>query len=387
MEETGKIIEGSTKLLVPALCLVSRVPPRRPAFFNRSAKLSRDISILLYSSFLHGMGKNKKIFADPLSGVGARALRVAVEVAEIDEVYINDVNPLAIEFSKKTALLNCVEGKCNFSINEACKFLLSTDERFTIVDLDPFGSPAPYIDCAVRSVINLGLLSVTATDTAVLCGIFSDVCFRKYYSRPIRCHYGNEIAIRILLSLVSLTASRLGLSIEPLFAHSYSQYIRVYVRLKLSSAEANRVRQKLGFIRHCYNCGNRTIAKEYEKVDVCDLCGKMLKVAGQLWISKLFNKTLVEKMDASNLKKIHSSIEDNVIVDGSILRTCLEENDDIPYYFITDEIAAKLKTSPYSVEQTIERLSEVGYRASRTILNTRGFKTDAKIEDILNLLR
>jgi tRNA (guanine26-N2/guanine27-N2)-dimethyltransferase len=387
MEETGKIVEGSTKLLVPALCLVSRVPPRRPAFFNPSAKLSRDISILLYRSFLHGMGKNKKIFADPLSGVGARALRVAVEVAEIDKVYINDVNPLAIEFSKKTALLNFVEGKCNFSINEACKFLLSTDERFTIVDLDPFGSPAPYIDCAVRSVINLGLLSVTATDTAVLCGIFSDVCFRKYYSRPIRCHYGNEIAIRILLSLVSLTASRLGLSIEPLFAHSYSQYIRVYVRLKLSSAEANRVRQKLGFIQHCYNCGNRTIAKEYEKVDVCDLCGKILKVAGQLWISKLFNKTLVEKMDTSNLKKIHSSIEDNVIVDGSILRTCLEENDDIPYYFITDEIAAKLKTSPYSVERTIERLSEAGYRASRTILNTRGFKTDAKIEDILNLLR
>jgi tRNA (guanine26-N2/guanine27-N2)-dimethyltransferase len=387
MEETGKIIEGSTKLLVPALCLTSRVPPRKPAFFNPSAKLSRDISILVYRSFLHGVGKNKKIFADPLSGVGARALRVAVEVAEIDKVYINDVNPLAIELSKKTALLNLVEGKCNFSINEACKFLLSTDDRFTIVDLDPFGSPAPYIDCAVRSILNLGLLSVTATDTAVLCGVFNDVCFRKYYSRPIRCHYANEIAVRILLSLVSLTASRLGLSIEPLFAHSYSQYIRVYVRLKLSSAEANMVHHKLGFIQHCYNCGNRTIAKEYEKVDVCNLCGKKSKVAGQLWISKLFNKTLVEKMVTSNLKKIHSSVEDNVIIDGSILRMCLEEHDDIPYYFITDEIAAKLKTSPYSVQRTIERLSEAGYRASKTILNTRGFKTDAKIKDILNLLR
>jgi tRNA (guanine26-N2/guanine27-N2)-dimethyltransferase len=253
--------------------------------------------------------------------------------------------------------------------------------------LDPFGSPAPYIDCALRSVLNLGLLSVTATDTAVLCGVFNDVCFRKYYSRPIRCHYANEIAIRILLSLVSLTASRLGLSIEPLFAHSYSQYIRVYVRIKLSSAEANMVHHKLGFIQHCHTCGNRTVAKEYDRVDVCDLCGKKLKVAGQLWVSKLFNKTLVEKMETSNLKKIDSSVEDNVIVDGSILRTCLEEDDDIPYYFITDEIAAKLKTSPHSVERAIERLSEAGYRASKTILNTRGFKTDAKIKDILNLLR
>ena len=387
MEETGKIIEGSTKLLVPAPCLISRVPPKKPAFFNPSAKLSRDISILVYKSFLHGMGKNKKIFADPLSGVGARALRVAVEVTEIDEVYINDVNPLAVELSKKTALLNLVERKCNFSINEACKFLLSTDDRFTIVDLDPFGSPAPYIDCAVRSVFNLGLLSVTATDTAVLCGVFNDVCFRKYYSTPIRCHYANEIGIRILLSLVSLTASRLGLSIEPLFAHSYSQYIRVYVRLKLSCAEANRVHHKLGFIQHCHNCGNRTVAKQYDKVDVCGICGKRLKVAGQLWISKLFNKTLVQNMETSNLKKIDSGAEENVMINGSILRTCLEEDDDIPYYFITDEIAAKLKTSPYSVERAIERLSEAGYRASKTILNTRGFRTDAKIKDILNLLR
>jgi tRNA (guanine26-N2/guanine27-N2)-dimethyltransferase len=389
--ETGEIIEGSTKLLVPVLSLTSRVPPKIPAFFNPSAKLSRDISILVYRAFLRDVGKNKKTFADPLSGVGARALRVAVEVSEIDEVYINDANPLAVELSKKTALLNFVERKCSFSINDACKFLLScrtkNDDRFAVVDLDPFGSPAPYIDCAVRSVLDLGLLSVTATDKAVLCGVFNDVCFRKYYGRPIRCHYANEIAIRILLSLVSLTASRLGLTIEPLFAHSYSQYIRVYVRLKLSSTEANMVHHKLGFIQHCQNCGNRMVAKEHNKSNVCDLCGKNLNIAGQLWISKLFNRTLLKNMERCNSKKIGPSVEDNVIVNGSMLRTCLEENDDIPYYFITDEIAAKLKTSPHSVEKAIKRLSDSGYRASRTTLNTRGFKTDAKINDILNLLR
>jgi ATP sulfurylase len=63
-------------------------------------------------------------------------------------------------------------------------------------------------------------------------------------------------------------------------------------------------------------------------------------------------------METSNLKKIDSNVEANVMIDGSIFRTCLEEDDDIPYYFITDEIAAKLKTSPYSVERAIERLSE-----------------------------
>jgi tRNA (guanine26-N2/guanine27-N2)-dimethyltransferase len=391
IEETGETLEGSTKLLVPALSLTKRVPPKSPAFFNPSAKLSRDISILAYRAFLQDMSKNKKTFGDPLSGVGARALRVAVEVPEIDEVYINDLNPLAIDLSKKTAQLNFVIRKCNFSVNEACRFLLlchaKNGDRFGIVDLDPFGSPAPYIDCVIRSVLDSGLISVTATDTAVLCGVFDDVCFRKYYGRPIRCHYANEIAIRIILLLVSLTASRLGLSIEPLFAHSYSQYIRVYARVKISSMEANKVHQKLGFIQHCQNCGNRMVAKEYNKSEVCDLCGNSFKVAGQLWVAKLFDKIFIKKMERSYPSKIGTCAEDNTAINRSMLYTSIKEDDDIPYYFVTDEIATKLKTSPHSVEKAIEKLSGSGYRASRTSLNTRGFKTDARINDILNLLR
>ena len=256
-----------------------------------------------------------------------------------------------------------------------------------MLDLDPFGSPAPYIDCALRSVLDSGLISVTATDTAVLCGKFNDVCFRKYYGRAIRCHYTNEIAIRILLSQISLTASRFGLSIEPLFAHSYSQYIRIYARVKLSSTEANMVHHKLGFIQHCEKCGNRMVSKQYNKPDACGLCGNSFNIAGQLWISSLFDKCLIKKMERYNLNKVGSGLQDNAIVDRSMLSTCFEENDDIPYYFITDEIAAKLKTSPHSVAKTIERLSRSGYRSSKTSLDKRGFKTDAGIKEILTLLQ
>ena len=390
LDETGKTVEGSTKLLVPSLSLTRRVPPKNPAFFNPSAKLSRDVSILVYRAFLHGVSRKRKTYADPLSGIGARALRVAVEVQEVDEVYINDLNPLAIELSKKNAVLNFVEKKCIFSVNEACKFLLSTpkkSERFAVLDLDPFGSPAPYMDCALRSILDSGLISVTATDTAVLCGKFNDVCFRKYYGRAIRCHYANEIAIRILLSQISLTASRFGLSIEPLFAHSYSQYIRIYARVKLSSVEANMLHHKLGFIQHCEKCGNRMVSKHHDMPYVCELCGNRFNVAGQLWISRLFDKSLIKKMEKCNLNEDDSDLHDNTIVDRSILNTCFEENDDIPYYYITDEIAAKLKTSPQSVAKAIERLSRSGYRASKTSLDKRGFKTEAGIKEILRLLR
>ncbi|HZC20263.1 MAG TPA: tRNA (guanine(10)-N(2))-dimethyltransferase [Nitrososphaeraceae archaeon] len=391
VEKAQEIIEGSTKLLVPASSLTNQVPPKSPAFFNPLAKLTRDISILAYRAFLQDVNTNKKIFGDALSGVGARALRVAVEVPEINEVYVNDINPLAVDLAKKTAQLNLVAGKCRFSVSEVCKFLLlhhtNNCDRFNIVDLDPFGSPAPYIDCMIRSVIDSGLISVTATDTAVLCGVYSDVCFRKYYGRPIRCHYANEIAVRIVLSLISLTASRLGLSIEPVLAHSYSQYIRVYARINLSCTKANKVHQKLGFLYHCHNCGNRTVAEENNKSEFCNLCKYRFKVAGRLWVSTLFDKAFIERMKTFHPKKNGIRAENNDEMNRSILCTCLREDDDIPYYFVTDEVASKLKTSPLSIDKTIEKLSGSGYKASKTVFNTRGFKTDARIKDILDVLR
>jgi tRNA G26 N,N-dimethylase Trm1 len=72
---------------------------------------------------------------------------------------------------------------------------------------------------------------------------------------------------------------------------------------------------------------------------------------------------------------------------NKLLSICLDETDDIPYYFLVDEIASKLKTSPLSVQKVIEKLSAVGYRASKVSLNARAFKTNARINEILNLFR
>jgi tRNA (guanine26-N2/guanine27-N2)-dimethyltransferase len=390
-EDITESVEGKTRLLVPTLSLMKKVPPKNPAFFNPSAKLSRDLSIIAYRAFLLDANLNRRSFGDPLSGVGARALRVAVEVPEIDEVHLNDINPLAIQLAMKSAHLNFVERKCNFSVSEACRFLLANhtnqENRFAVVDLDPFGSPAPHIDCVMRSVLNTGLISVTATDTAVLCGIYSNVCFRKYYGWPIRCQYANEVAVRIILSLMSLIASRLGLVIQPLFSHCYSQYIRVYARVNLSSTEANRVHQKLGFLQHCRSCGNRTVAREYGKSENCNLCGTRLSLGGQLWLSRLFDKNFIKKMDTCYQKRLGGKLDNGYSLNDSMLSMCLREEDDIPYYFVTDEIASKLKTSPPPLGKVIDKLARSGYRASNTSLNTRGFKTDARINEILDVIR
>ena len=87
----------------------------------------------------------------------------------------------------------------------------------------------------------------------------------------------------------------------------------------------------------------------------------------------------------NNNKKEDSDGDDDII--KKILAICLNEIDDIPHYFRADEISSKLKTSPRPLQNIIEKLSIAGYRASKTSLNTSAFKTDARIDQILSILR
>jgi len=64
-------------------------------------------------------------------------------------------------------------------------------QRFSIIDLDPYGSASPFLDSAVQALAEGGLLMITCTDMAVLCGNHSEVCHAKYGSIALRsksCH-------------------------------------------------------------------------------------------------------------------------------------------------------------------------------------------------------
>lgn len=453
-EEFTPMCEGRTTLIVPKESLRSKVPPRTPAFFNPAARLSRDISILIYTSFI---GLNscqfKKVpitLADAFSGVGARSIRVAKETPLVDKVILNDLNPIAIKAAKESAKINYVGDKCSYSQKDVHVFLNERNsnkkERYVIADLDPFGSPSPYVDSLLRAVTDGGLISVTATDTAVLYGKYPKVCFRKYFSRPINCTYSNETAIRILISFIGLVAGRMDLSIEPLFAHSHRHYSRVYVRVHVSSNEANKLVDNLGYVTHCFNCGDR---REYPLTFQlplsCSICGnnnrnkneKKLNVAGPLWTKPIFCKRLISDVlcadrDNSGIRNYDLSRDEHVLhpnnhnsdstsgdnrftvyyseasllpsqlpcSDNSIqvssqkyfrhifqlLHTARLELDDLPYYYTIDEVGSALKTSPPSMNSILERIDQGGFRGSRTSFRPTGFKTNASMEEIKRLL-
>lgn len=385
--DVSEIKEGKTSLLVPSSALSQSVPPKNPAFFNPNAKWNRDISMLVYKVYTSS-SKNKTL-ADSICGVGARGLRASVEVPQIETIYLNDLNPIAIEFAKESAKLNQVQDKCIFKTNEVCKFLNFEEReirRFDIVDLDPFGSPSPYVDCVLRSVSNGGLISITATDTAVLCGVYPSVCYRKYYGFPIRSEYSNEIGVRLLVSFIALNATRFDLSVVPYFCHSNLHYLRVYLKIIFSSSLANTVSSKIGFIKHCKKCKSRRVEKIMEQNLVCDLCGAKCIMAGPLWIDSIFDSGFVNSMlnELKNSENNTSPRNDHNRLQ-KMMQICTSELS-IPAYFETDSIASSAKKSSISLNKVISTLANNGFQSSKTTMNEKGFKTNASPKEIIELL-
>ena len=68
------------------------------------------------------------------------------------------------------------------------------------------------------------------------------------------------------------------------------------------------------------------------------------------------------------------------------MEKCQEEVDMPPAYFTLDEIGRRNQSAPPSLDKIIEKIHGIGRRASKTSMNPTGFKTDARIDEILSLV-
>lgn len=364
------VTEGGTKIVALRQSVTDVAPSQNVAFFNPKAKISRDLSIIAYSAFLRDFD-GPRLFLDSLAGVGARGLRVANEIKDV-QVVVNDLNPSSLELARKSTDLNGLEN-IRISENEVCRFLSGFSkrgQRGTIVDIDPFGSPAKYIDCGVRATLHRGLLSVTATDQQVLHGLFNDACRKKYYGTPIKTVYSNEIAIRLVLGMINMVAARLDVEMTPVFAETNMHYYRVYLRMMNRPDTQSRI----GYIAHCRACGHRQSVPD--PVRDCQLCGSSVEHAGPLWTSQLFEKPFVASMLAElpNLK-VDKKCEKTI-------KKCMLESEMPPCYYTLDEIAEMRGSSPMPLVKIVESLGREGFSASPTSFNPTGFRTNATIDRI-----
>jgi tRNA (guanine26-N2/guanine27-N2)-dimethyltransferase len=176
--ETKIIKEGKVSIIVPEF---EKVSSKAPVFYNPVMELNRDLSVAAISAFREGFDKDISV-CDTFGGTGIRGIRYAKEIDGVEEAVINDLNPMAVEYARENIKLNHLDNVSVF-MEDANMILRQCKGKFDVVDLDPFGTPSPYVDSAAHSIRAGGMICVTATDTSALCGTYIEPCIRKYGDR------------------------------------------------------------------------------------------------------------------------------------------------------------------------------------------------------------
>ena len=150
---------------------------------------------------------------EAFSATGLRSIRYAKEIPLCNKIVANDFLARAVSAINFNIEKNDVKEKVVASHADAADIMVQhkhPDKRFDVVDLDPYGAPVQFLDGAVQSVKEGGLLCVTCTDMAVLCGNATETCYSKYGAISLRGKNCHEMGLRIVLQCIEAHANRYG---------------------------------------------------------------------------------------------------------------------------------------------------------------------------------
>jgi tRNA (guanine26-N2/guanine27-N2)-dimethyltransferase len=362
--------EGKTTFLVPVQDNTSRFPPSSaPVFFNRRMELNRDATVLLLPLL------EPSDFLDAMGATGVRGLRVAHECGI--PVTISERDPSAIDLITRNAAR---AGLPVTVIRRDANALLS-EQSFDAVDLDPYGTPAPFIDAGIRGTRRF--LFVTATDTAPLCGAHLKAGIRRYDALPMNTEYHSEVGLRILLGFVVRETARYDRGVEPLFCYAREHFFRLHLRLLRGTKAADAGIQNLGFVHQCRKCPFREEERSmFPSSLTCPHCGGDLQPIGPLWLGSLRNKGVVEAMIA-RLGGMELGSGKQLL---KLLELCRDELPASSHYDY-HVLAKLLGRSPPDIMTVLERIRTDGYPATRTHFSGYGIKTEAPLLIICDALR
>ena len=363
-------LEGATRLAVPGgnLDRPSRAPGARAKgepFYNPGMALNRDLSVLLLEAFARSKGREVDA-ADALAGTGARALRWAVEVGAPVVVHANDADPHACAAQRAGRDANAVApGRLLLSEGDAHAFLAA--RRFDLVDLDPCGSPMPFLDAAVRATRHGGLVCATATDTAALAGTYPRACRRRYDA-----HHGlhvapwrSEVGLRILAGAIVRSAARFERVAVPVLSVAHGHWMRVVARVADGRSDADQALRRLG-------------AAWMDESGLPHL-GKAAPPgaawAGPLWTGPLHEAGLVAAMRAAAPGHALARPRETLP-----LLDVLEPEASAPAFWVVPDRLQRAFGPPPRRDRLIQRLAEAGHAAARTHLDPQGIRTDAGLD-------
>uniref|UniRef100_A0A8D3BI02 tRNA (guanine(26)-N(2))-dimethyltransferase n=1 Tax=Scophthalmus maximus TaxID=52904 RepID=A0A8D3BI02_SCOMX len=340
-----------------------------------------------------------------LAASGLRSVRFALEVPGLQSVTANDFSANAAGLIARNAQYNGVGHLLRASCRDASMLMYemrAKKERYDVIDLDPYGSPACFLDAAVQAVSEGGLLCVTCTDMAVMAGNSGETCYSKYGSVSIKAKYCHEMALRIILHSLDQRAGVYQRYIQPLLCVSVDFYIRIFVRVFTGQATVKNSASKQALVYNCVGCGSfhlqrlgkRTTSGKNMKYSAatgppvgpdCDHCGQRHQLGGPLWAEPIHNLPFVQKV-LSAVSGNPSRFGTSKRIEG-VLSMVTEELEDVPLYYAVDSLSSTIHCNTPPLLQFRSALLHAGHRVSLSHACKNGIKTDAPPAAIWDVMR
>lgn len=342
---------------------------------------------------------------DALAATGLRSIRYVKEIPGIKEVIVNDLDPAAVEQAKKNVEYNEADplrvkpqqGNATMVMYKA----MAKKEFFDVIDIDPYGSAAPFLDAAVQAVADGGLLCVTCTDLAVLTGNYPEVCYAKYRGMPTKARYMHEMAVRIVLNSIESHANRYGRHIVPIVCVAIDFYLRCFVRVYTSKNEVKSSCLKLSTVYQSTGCSTfylQPVAKTNNNTnfsgafgpscpEVCPQTGQKFKLGGPIWSDPMHDVKWVEELITRlELPKFSSDLHAKPRILG-LLTAVSEELQDIPLFYDLTELCSIMHCSSPRMDEMKAALINGGYRVSNQHKEPSAVKTDAPPEVVWDIMK
>ena len=365
------IEEGNARIKVKKAKKISK---EMGVFYNPVMKHNRDISILL----LNSINKKNMQIALPLAGTGVRGIRFLLELNKnkINNISFNDNSKDAVKSIKNNLSINLsikikpitkkslLKNKIIIKNEDANLFLLNST-GFDYIDIDPFGSPNFLLNNAIVRLGREGILAVTATDTAALTGTYPKVCRRKYWAEPLKNELMHEIGLRILIRKIQLVGGQYEKALTPIFSYFKDHYFRVFFRCVKGKKDVDKVIEQHG----------------------------MFDNAGPLWLGKLWDKKLVDKVYRSIKKEplLKKSIK-NKIYDKELikfLKTIKNESkmNIVGFYDIHRLVKRNKIKKIIKKEELIKRIKKKGYKVGETHFSGTGVRSNILLKELIKILK
>lgn len=358
LPDSVEIKEGSTRLIVPEEHSL-KGPGKRvgKVFFNGQMAFNRDVSVMLFRAL-----EMKGLALDAMAATGARGTRIAHECPGDYTMVINDRDSEAFQYIEANIQLNSLRN-CDASNQDLRCHLAS--RVYDYIDIDPFGTPVPFVQAALQGLKRKGILAITATDTAPLAGTHAKKCMRRYMAKPLRNMFGHETGLRILIGYLAREAAQLDKGIRPILCFYADHYFRCFLRVPENAAAAEESLSHLGYLSYDTVTHERSVHGE-----------PSARAHGPLWLGPLYDHEMLSRMTPDEGMQESARCAKYLELWRGELGT--------PFFYENNELSSMLRTSPPELERIIDRMAAEG-KASRTHFSPTGFKTDLPLEDVRRL--